>query len=657
MKLYFERNQKLLIAFKSILALFTFIFIFACKEEYKTSPKELYNKKHYQQLVDSIKNKKIDPKIRLDKADQLIYLGKLSKNDSIQFDAFIEKSTLLQELKMDNSVIEFNHKIINWAKEKLGKDILGNAYFNYGNYFYEKYNTDSAYYYFNNSKNEFIKLKDKKGIAKTSINIAMILNDLASYFESEKSSLEALENIKGDPKHPYLAPIYNNLAVSSGSLLNYDEELYWYGKALELTDDPYYIASIKHNQAVAMTLLKKYDEAINILSEIQKTAIYNDDLPLRARVIDNLAYAKWLKNNKANVLTEYYAALKIYTQEHDYFGMSTTYDHLIDYYKNSDPKKSLEFANEKYKITNQSNNTEGKINALKRIILLQPNTENIEEFINLSDSIQYLNSNSKYQFAKLQYDADTNRDKITSLSLEKAEDKLKLQRAKISIIIAIAIVTIGAVSFGFYTYYIRQKRKQDLIKATYDTEVALSQKLHDELANDLFSTLTLIDSVPFENQEFKQRLEHNLNHIYAQTRKISRETNSIDVDHFESELDSMLASYKSNEVNILTSGINEILWDKIDNEIKIVIYRVLMEFMTNMKKHSNCSLVVIKIIMENKKLLVTYIDNGTNLNLDVSSKRNGIRNVENRIASIKGTINFDFSKGFKSFISIPISKF
>lgn len=653
MKQYLEKNLKLLIAIKSFLPLFIFMILFACKEEKKIDQKRLFSKSYYENLVDSVKNDKLNPKVRLKKAEEMVYLGNISKNDSILFDAFNKKSQLLEELKMDKSVIQFNHKIINWAKAKSSKKMLGNAYFNYGNYFYDQYNTDSAFYYFNNAKNEFLKLKDKKGIAKTSINIAMILNDLASYFESEKSSLEALENIKDDPNHPYLAPIYNNLAVSSGSLLNYEEELYWYNKALELTDDPYYIASIKHNQSVSLTLLKRYNEAITILNDLKKTNIYKDDLSFKARVIDNLAYAKWLKNNNENVLEDYNEAINIYSQEKDYFGISTTYDHLIEYYRNIDPGKSLEFANKKYEITSKSNNTEGKINALKRIIILQPNVENIEEYIKLSDSIQYLNSNSKYQFAKLQYDADSNRDKISSLSLEKSENQLQLQQAKIIIIIAISIAVIFAITFLFYIYYVLQKRKQDRIKTIYKTEVALSQKLHDELANDLFNTITLLESIHFENEFLKKKLANNLDHIYAQTRNISRQNNTVDTINFLKELDSMLASYKSPEVNIITKGIDEINWEKLESQNKIVIYRVLMELMTNMKKHSNCSLVVINFSTINKMIDIKYIDNGTITIPANGLSSNGIRNMENRIKSIKGTIKFDVSKGFRAFINIP----
>lgn len=653
MKQYLEKNLKLLIAIKSFLPLFIFMILFACKEEKKIDQKRLFSKSYYENLVDSVKNDKLNPKVRLKKAEEMVYLGNISKNDSILFDAFNKKSQLLEELKMDKSVIQFNHKIINWAKAKSSKKMLGNAYFNYGNYFYDQYNTDSAFYYFNNAKNEFLKLKDKKGIAKTSINIAMILNDLASYFESEKSSLEALENIKDDPNHPYLAPIYNNLAVSSGSLLNYEEELYWYNKALELTDDPYYIASIKHNQSVSLTLLKRYNEAITILNDLKKTNIYKDDLSFKARVIDNLAYAKWLKNNNENVLEDYNEAINIYSQEKDYFGISTTYDHLIEYYRNIDPGKSLEFANKKYEITSKSNNTEGKINALKRIIILQPTVENIEEYIKLSDSIQYLNSNSKYQFAKLQYDADSNRDKISSLSLEKSENQLQLQQAKIIIIIAISIAVIFAITFLFYIYYVLQKRKQDRIKTIYKTEVALSQKLHDELANDLFNTITLLESIHFENEFLKKKLANNLDHIYAQTRNISRQNNTVDTINFQKELDSMLASYKSPEVNIITKGIDEINWEKLESQNKIVIYRVLMELMTNMKKHSNCSLVVINFSTINKMIDIKYIDNGTITIPANGLSSNGIRNMENRIKSIKGTIKFDVSKGFRAFINIP----
>jgi len=592
--------------------------------------------------------------VRISNADSAIILARESKNDSILFNAFKNKVNLLDELGDNNSSFKFNHEVKDWALNHSDKKYLASAYFNLGNYFYYNYKSDSAYYYFNKSKDLYRTLKDKEGLTKNSINIAMILNDVASYFQSEKSSLEALEYIKKEPNHPYLTPIYNNLAVSSGSLLNYKEELYWYDKALALTDDPYYTASIKHNKGVAYILLKEYDKAIAIFSSIQNDAIVNENLGLKARIIDNLSYAKWRKNNNENVINGYDEAVAIFNKIEDYFGLSTTLDHLIEYYKEKDPEKALNYAKEKYNITKKSNNTEGRLNSLKQIISLNPDKNNIKEYISLSDSLQHLNSNSKYQFAKLEFDVDANREKVTFLTLENTQKELKLEQAKLSIIITVAIIVIGIILFIFYFYYIRQKRKQELIKATYDTEVALSQKLHDELANDLFSTLTLVDSIPFNNDQVKGKLIHNLNHIYSQTRRISRENNTIDLANFKSELDTMLGSYKSDDVNIITRGIEDILWHRKEDEVKYVIYRVLMEFMINMKKHSNCSLVVIKFEKEGKNLIINYVDNGTGIDISEYSKRNGIKNVENRIKGINGTINFDFTKGYRVTLTIPV---
>lgn len=641
--------MRFLIAFSFSLT----FFLLSCKES-QNPKKTTIDIDYFNTVVKDAENLDLSAKIRLDKANEAISLSKILNRDSTIFKAFTTKMILLDELKMDNNYLKLNQDIIKWAKHKNDKKYLANINFILGKFYYERYKSDSAYYYFNQSKIEFTKLKDKEGVAKNSINIAMILNDVASYFESEKSSLEALENVKNNSEHPYLTPIYNNLAVSSGSLLNYEEELYWYSKALKLTTDPYYTISIKHNQAVALTLLKKYDQAIKSLSEIENDTILKDHPEIKARIIDNLAYARWLKDKNIQVVDKYNEAAEIFTSIEDYFGLSVTLDHLIEYYTNIDHDKAMNYANQKYKISILSNNTESKLNALKRIVVLQPNKLKIDEYIKLSDSLQFTNSNSKYQFAKLGYDADQNRNEIQNLTLIKTQNELELERAKIYTILIGFIVFIIILSFIIYLYLSRQKRKQELLKTIYKTEVQLSQKLHDELANDLFSTMTLVDSLSFENISVKDKLIHNLDHIYSQTRNISRQNNTIDLVNFKSELDTMLGSYKSDDISIVSKGINLIAWEKINDQIKIVIYRVLMELMTNMKKHSNCSLVVIKFEKDGKNLMINYNDNGVLNNLNGSSKKNGIKNVENRIKDINGTINFDLTKGYKVFIHIPI---
>jgi signal transduction histidine kinase len=75
-----------------------------------------------------------------------------------------------------------------------------------------------------------------------------------------------------------------------------------------------------------------------------------------------------------------------------------------------------------------------------------------------------------------------------------------------------------------------------------------------------------------------------------------------------------------------------------------------------MKKHSQCSLVVVAIKKNENTIVVDYNDNGIGMKNDEFILKNGLQNVENRIDAIKGTINFDASsgKGFKVTFSFPV---
>ncbi len=646
-----------LLPLKNLFVISFILFLFSCKEKIRPKILSISNENHFTALIKEVKNDSLPQNDRLLKADSAINIASTLKNDSMYFLSLRTKINLLADLKRYDSVRELNRKLLNWSKQNKDKKYIAEANFNYGNFLYHKLNNyDSAYYYYNHSKDEYYKLNDSIGVAKSSLNIAVILNDIDYYAEGEDMAMEALKNLSYKPNHPYLVPIYNLLAISSGNLLNYEEELYWYDKALPITDNEYYKASLINNKAVALTALKRYDEAIKLLETIKENKILEEEPNLKARIIDNLAYAKWLKNPKSDVLNEFEKSLKLRETNGDKSGILTSSEHLSEYFAKIDRKKAIDYAQRMYNLAVEIDNVGDRKNALKRLIDLKNGTNELEidEYISLNDSIQTESSKTKYKFAKIKYDAEENREKITALSLENTENELELQRAKITMVIAVACLFIAGAIFFIYLYFQRERRKQERLATIYETEVALSQKLHDELANDLFKTITLVDSIPFNDKSTKEMLIHNLDYIYAQTRSISRQNNTIDTINFTTELISMLASYKSDKVTIITNGIEEIAWNKIQNQVKIVIYRVLMEFMTNMKKHSDCTLVVVKMQAENNHLSVNYIDNGNVQMLDFSMKKNGIKNVENRIAGLGGTIKFDTSKGFKAFINLPI---
>ena len=156
-----------------------------------------------------------------------------------------------------------------------------------------------------------------------------------------------------------------------------------------------------------------------------------------------------------------------------------------------------------------------------------------------------------------------------------------------------------------------------------------------------------------QNKDTQQeQVLDDLEDIYNRTRDISKENSIIDLtEGFELSLSDFLRGYQNAETTIIAKNISKIDWDRISDIKKTTLYRVLQELLTNMKKHSQASLVAIVFSNNKNKLNVDYTDNGVGCDL---KKQNGLLNTENRIKTINGTISFESQEnnGFKATITI-----
>ncbi|RXM41779.1 hypothetical protein [Flavobacterium sp. YO64] len=75
-----------------------------------------------------------------------------------------------------------------------------------------------------------------------------------------------------------------------------------------------------------------------------------------------------------------------------------------------------------------------------------------------------------------------------------------------------------------------------------------------------------------------------------------------------------------------------------------------------MKNASNASLVIVSFKIIQKNITVTYSDNRVGTENKKTFLKNTMQNVENRIKTINGTINFDHNseKGFKINFTFPL---
>jgi signal transduction histidine kinase len=468
------------------------------------------------------------------------------------------------------------------------------------------------------------------------------------YSGSEATAVEAIPFLNKTIDPSYECSIYNLLGAVYQKQNDYDNELYYFNKAFNLKIDSIRKLMTKQNIAVAYMAKKDYNRAIQILLPLTlKKEVINFPI-LFSKVINNLGYSYFKVGNPIGIdyLNE---ALKIKKGIKGDCGIASSYLNLSNYYKESNSKLSNEYARLAYEKGTKANNIDDRLDALA--ILIQTSTENqsknySEKYILLNDSITKVRQNARNQFAKIKYDSKKEKEENLLLKTQKAETALQLEEHKNRNLILYFIVAMGIAATGFISFYLIAKNKREKIKTSYDTEIRIAKKLHDELANDVYHTMAFAETQDLSSSQNKEILLTNLDTIYSRTRNISKENSTIDTGlHFVVGLKEMMSNFNTDAVTILINGMDAVDWNALETNKKIIVYRVLQELLVNMKKHSQSSVVVIAFKKNENKLQIDYSDNGLGAASYKINSRNGLQNVKNRILAIKGSITFDTKPG------------
>ncbi len=517
---------------------------------------------------------------------------------------------------------------------------------------------DSAFHYYNRSKILYELEKDSASVTYNLIQMAHSQQTSGDYVGSEKNLIEALSFT--ELNSTYKSAAYNLLGISSKELFNYEDALYYYNKAKTETNDSIGRITFENNIATVYIKMKKYDSSIKILESILKSSYLNTNNKRKARVLDNLGYCYFKTKRNSEGLQLMTKSLFIRKNNTDFYGSIESNLHLAEYYQGINPQYAKTYAKEAYITATKLNSIDERLRSLSFLVSNnseKSNTNYALDYIRLNDSIIKVRNNAKDQFIKIKYDSDQNREENLNLKTQKAENALQLEQQKNrNLLLYLAVGIIIMISVFVYNYLVA-KNKREKIKTSYNTEIRIAKKLHDELANDVYHTMAFAETQDLSTSQNKEILLTNLDTIYSRTRNISRENSTIETGIlFVSHLKEMMSGFITDKVNVLTNGMDSIDWLVVESNKKIIIYRVIQELLVNMKKHSQCSLVVLTLKQTGNKLQIDYTDNGVGATLEQLNSKNGLQNIENRIQAIKGTITFDTksSKGFKVQFIIPI---
>lgn len=467
---------------------------------------------------------------------------------------------------------------------------------------------------------------------------------LGYLFECEASATKGLAYLEQLPKTETTQEAEKALYIQLGrvyrTLENTSTSIYYYEKALALATTTRDSIININNIANVHSDAKAYALAETELALAYQLTLKQKDGLTMAKAQDNLGFVQ-SKLGKPQGIVNMEEALVLRLQETDLTGIYSSYRHLCEYYLDRDDyAQATEYAQKAYEVAVTLNSASYLDNALTNL-LKSKNDPLFTQYIALTDSLSkaQLVKENKYAGIKFNFEMEARRANANQLEKEKAKRRTLLYQGLGGFVVLSGI---------FLFFLLRNKHRKEKLLEIYHTETRISKKVHDEVANDVYHVMTKLQNTPTQDEAILDDLEH----IYTKTRDISKESGAIDVhEHFDSLLTDLLLSYKSPEVAIITRNIGKIDWDAIPDTKKTTLYRVLQELMTNMRKHSQATLVAIVCSMKGRKVQIEYTDNGVGTDLQ---KKGGLLNTENRMETINGHISFESApnKGFKATITL-----
>ncbi|MFY0603166.1 MAG: hypothetical protein JXQ93_04400 [Flavobacteriaceae bacterium] len=178
------------------------------------------------------------------------------------------------------------------------------------------------------------------------------------------------------------------------------------------------------------------------------------------------------------------------------------------------------------------------------------------------------------------------------------------------------------------------KHKEELLKNSIDIQererTRIASDIHDELIAQLYR-------IKLTNND--QNIDTFLKETINTARKISHdlfppllEENKL-IDLFESFLTPI---YEKMDIDFYYSGKNV---DALQKEMKIHIYRIFQEIITNIIKHSKSIKITIQIRVTEKYFSLLIKDEGIGISDDMTNGL-GMKNIELRAQQIKASFRF-----------------
>ncbi|WP_147296395.1 tetratricopeptide repeat-containing sensor histidine kinase [Lutibacter oceani] len=562
---------------------------------------------------------------------------------------------------------------------------MGDAHWNFGNYYTDIEVVDSAYYHFHKAYENFKIAKHDYYTAKMLYNMAFIQGRLKDYTGSEVLIFEAITRFEKEKKYEMLYQSYNYLGLIYSNLEEFDKAVFYHNKAIDylknVNDKKNFKEWSLSNLGLVYQKLNNFEKAIQ---NFQKALKYRDlktqDPNFYARLIDNIAYTKFLRGDTINIAEDLYKSLYIRDSLNNISGLVISKRHLSEFFAaKKDTTLAIKLANDAYNLAGQVDNNRDKLATL----LLLSNVDNsksnkyLKEYVHLNDSLQIEDRKIRNKFTRIRFETD-----------EYIQETEKLSKEKVLISLG-GFLTIVILTFAYIMRVQRTRNKELLFekeqqKSNHEIfslmlkqqskleegrlkeRHRISEDLHDGVLGKIFGARLGLgflnikgDTITIEKHKY---YIDELQNIEKEIRTISHElkneilSSKEDFSKIIEDLIEKKTKLDGLEYDFYCS--QNIFWDSINDDIKINFYRILQEAIQNIIKYAKASSVEVSIDRDKDQLELFIKDNG--IGFDIHDKRKGIglKNMESRAKKLQGILKVNSIKnnGTTIFVRCPIQK-
>lgn len=192
-----------------------------------------------------------------------------------------------------------------------------------------------------------------------------------------------------------------------------------------------------------------------------------------------------------------------------------------------------------------------------------------------------------------------------------------------------------------------QLRQKDILEAEEKSRSLIGMELHDNVNQLLVAARLYLGRVQVSNDKSSELLSQAVGIVgtaLEEIRKLSATlVTPLFSNTFKDSMEDLLGSYDLPGIKLkLNTSFRE---DTLSQELRINIYRILQELMSNIIKYAAATEIHISLVQQDSSLHLEIADNGKGFDLKEKKKGIGLTNVIRRAAAYGGQISINTAIG------------